>query len=390
MSAGAPSPAAEPALEAVRILNRHWREEGGYTSPNLDTYPWLWLWDSCFHALIWAATGDPRAVAELEAVFRFQRPNGFVPHMGYALDPEAAVPLWGRAGSSTIAQPPMYGHVARQLTIWGMDVSDALVARMERAFEHLWRRRAGNGLLSCFHPWEVADDSPRWDSWADLPFDRFGTWRARKLELVSAVQLDDEDAAVGSATFTVQSAAFNALVAFNLAELAQVTGDPRWEDRARSLADALEHRWVPDLATWADAADGNPASCRVRTLDALLPVLVSHEPERVNAAWAQLEDPEAFAAPFGPCGVHRSEPAFDPDGYWRGAAWPQLSYLLWLAAHRQGRRDVAARLAAQTRAAAQASGHAEYWNPDTGEGRGAAPQSWAGLWVLMTGDEGRG
>lgn len=388
MNAGGMTTAPEGALEAVRVLDRHWRQEGGYTSPNLDTYPWLWLWDSCFHALVWGATGDPRAVVELGSVFRFQRANGFVPHMGYALDEEAALPLWGVAGSSTITQPPMYGHVARQLAVWGVDLPDALVERIRRAFEHLWSRRAGNGLLSCFHPWEVADDSPRWDSWTDLPFDRFGTWRARKLELVTALELDDEAAAVGSSSFTVQSAAFNALVAFNLAEFAQLTGDRRSDERARSLTEALEDRWIPDVATWADSADGDPASCRVRTLDALLPVLVSREPDRLDAAWAQLEEPEAFAARFGPCGVHRCEPAFDPDGYWRGAAWPQLSYLLWVAARRQGRHGVAARLAAQTRAAAQASGHSEYWNPDTGEGRGAAPQSWAALWVLMAGDGG--
>ena len=30
------------------------------------------------------------------------------------------------------------------------------------------------------------------------------------------------------------------------------------------------------------------------------------------------------AAGSGPTGVHRDEPAFDPRGYWRGSAWPQI------------------------------------------------------------------
>jgi len=85
---------------ATDVLNANWREDGGYTSPNLDTYPWQWLWDSCFHAIIWAALGDERAVRELEAVFTHQDAVGFVPHMGYQLDPEVATPLWGRSGCS--------------------------------------------------------------------------------------------------------------------------------------------------------------------------------------------------------------------------------------------------------------------------------------------------
>lgn len=297
--------------------------------------------------------------------------------MGYALDPDAARGLWGIAGSSTITQPPMYAHAARRLAGWGFRLPAGLVERIERAMEDLWtRRRCADGLLSCFHPWEVADDSPRWDAWSDLPFDRFGTWRDRKLELVAALELDAGDAAVGSTRFAVRSAAFNALVAFNLVELAELTGGARWRERAFELTDALEDCWDPALATWADAADGDPPSGRVRTVDALLPVLVSREAERCDAVWAQLADPGAFAGRFGACGVHRAEPAFDPDAYWRGAAWPQLNYLLWVAARRQGRDEDARRLAAQTRAAALTSGYAEYWNPDTGAGLGAAPQSW--------------
>jgi hypothetical protein len=37
---------------ATQVLNANWRADGGYTSPNPDTYPWQWLWDSCFHAII--------------------------------------------------------------------------------------------------------------------------------------------------------------------------------------------------------------------------------------------------------------------------------------------------------------------------------------------------
>ncbi len=179
---------------AIGVLERNWRPEGGYTSPNRETYPWLWLWDSCFHALIWAAVGDGRAAVELSSALAAQRPNGFVPHMSYALATEAARELWGVDGASTITQPPMYAHAALQLAQRGAPLPDGLVRRIEAGLEHLWtRRRASNGLLSCVHPWEAADDSPRWDSWTSTPFDRFGAWKRRKRELVDALELDADD-----------------------------------------------------------------------------------------------------------------------------------------------------------------------------------------------------
>ena len=90
-----------------------------------------------------------------------------------------------------------------------------------------------------------------------------------------------------------------------------------------------------------------------------------------------------MAGRWGPAGVDRREPTYDPDEYWRGPCWPQLAYLLWLAARRRHRHRDGDQLAATTIAGAEASGLAEYWNPDTGAGLGAIPQSWAALVLLM-------
>jgi len=148
----------------------------------------------------------------------------------------------------------------------------------------------------------------------------------------------------------------------------------------------LEGRWVPGAFTWADvarqpAAFGGPVA--VRTLDALLGALVVTNASQCHAALDQLTDPAAHAGAFGPTGVHRSEPSFDPSRYWRGPTWPQLGYLLWLAARRWDRSDVADALASSLAAGAQASGWSEYWHPDTGAPQGAAPQSWTGVVALL-------
>jgi len=133
---------------------------------------------------------------------------------------------------------------------------------------------------------------------------------------------------------------------------------------------ALASRWDEDLASWVDAGAAAATSGRSRTAEALLPLLVVDRPEVVTA----LSDESAYAGPFGPRGVHRAEPCFDARRYWRGPAWPQLAYLLWLAG---------ADVAATSVRGASASGLAEYWDADDGTGLGAIPQSWTGLAVLM-------
>ena len=127
---------------------------------------------------------------------------------------------------------------------------------------------------------------------------------------------------------------FSALVAWNALELADghrrrraCAGD------AGELAEAIDARWDAELATWVDDGPTAAGSGRIRTLDALLPALAAPAARGVRA---RSLDPAAFGAPCGPRGVHAAEPTYEPAAYWRGPAWPQLTYLLWLAATSSG------------------------------------------------------
>ena len=114
-------------------------------------------------------------------------------------------------------------------------------------------------------------------------------------------------------------------------------------------------------------------------------MLVSADEDHARRALATLSDPRVFGGtPYGPTNVAQDHPSYDPSAYWRGAAWPNMSYLLWLAARRwKQRRASPTEIARNTIAGAEASGWAEYWNPHTGEGLGAAPQSWTALAATM-------
>jgi hypothetical protein len=359
------------------MLEAHWVPEG-YAAPNDEVYPWQWLWDSCFHALIWAELGDDeRAVRELATALSTQDESGFVPHMNYVRDPVFHASFWGRRGTSSITQPPMYGHVVAELQRRGIGVPGEVVDRAHRGIEFLLRRRRRHpsGLVLLAHPWETGcDDSPRWDDVSGADAFDLSSWYVRKGELVASGEHDADGAPIGNDALVIASAGFNALVAFNARELGIDADD---------VADALDARWDPALATWVDAGETEHGSGRARTVDGLLPTLVSADEAHLDAAFASLVDPAAHGATYGPTGVHRGEPTFAPSVYWRGPTWPQLSYLLWVAATRQGRADLATTIATATVAGADRSGLAEYWHPDTAEGLGAIPQSWTGLALLM-------
>ncbi len=165
----------------------------------------------------------------------------------------------------------------------------------------------------------------------------------------------------------------------NARELASVTGDQRLRRDADDLAGAIDARW--DGTTWVDDGDASGRSGAIATLDALLPALLGG-PHTVDAV-VQYVEPTRHGAPFGPSGVSRSSPSYAPSRYWRGATWPQLAYLSFLAATSSGRTEVADSVRTMTVSGASASGWAEYWNPEDGTGLGAVPQSWTSVVAAM-------
>jgi hypothetical protein len=372
------------------MLHAQWMPEG-YTAPNNAVYPWQWLWDSCFHTIVWLELGDDaRALQEVTHALSVQDDeSGFVPHMHYERGPDTHASFWGRRGASSITQPPMFGHAIAECVRQGVDVPAELIERGVRGLEFLLRRRArhlASGLVMLAHPWESgADDSPRWD---DLCPDGISpeNWHRRKGELVASIVRSASGAPIANPSCVVASVGFNALIAFNAYELLTIVDDDRMRREADELVEQLDRRWDRDLCSWIDAGETERGSGRVRTLDALLPMLVSRDETARARTHRSLCDPSEYGAAFGPCGVHRGEGVFSPTTYWRGPTWPQLDYLCWLAVQRAGDIDAARLIARQTVAGAQRSGLAEYWEPDTGHGLGAIPQSWTGLALVMARD----
>ena len=245
-------------------------------------------------------------------------------------------------------------------------------------------RDPASGLITIVHPWESgADDSPRWDDWRGEHGLDPKEWFDTKGRLLETVVRSASGAPVANPAFAPAPAGFNALVAFNARELASATGDDALRASGDALARVLADRWHPELETWVDGGAAAATSGSIRVLDALLPALV--DAERAESVLRIALDDLDYGGGYGPAGVHRDEPSFAPHTYWRGPAWPQLTYLLWVAACRWSLDDLARDLAAALVRGARRSGFAEYWDPDTGAELGARPQGWATLAAVVAG-----
>jgi hypothetical protein len=369
--------AEELAARARTILEAHWQPEG-YTVPNAGVYPHQWLWDSCFHAIIWAHLGEgERALAELRNVFAHQAADGFVPHMTYWRQPDLHADFWGRRWTSCITQPPMYGHAIAELVRLGIDVEQELIDRADAGLRFFVEKRtATRGRFTgtfVVHPWETGcDDSPTWDDEL-FPDGRWDPTLAHQLkgDLVRAIRFDPATGSpIGSTRFEAFSASFDELVTFNHAELRS------FEPRPAAPRQPLLLRLFPRPAAPMRAL--HPA---LEESLGLLNGVVRRT--TVDDAWAQIVDPAVFGGECGPAQVRRDSPGFDPRMYWRGPAWPQLTYLFWVAAKRHDNLAAERYLREAAIRGAVRSGFAEYWHPDTGEGFGAVPQSWTGLVAVM-------
>lgn len=318
--ADAAYPTGEPRFDEIRsrarsVLESHWDGIRGWSVPNPTTYPHLWLWDSCFHSVAWAGLDDARALTELTSALTGQLGDGLVPHMRYGGGPPDTY-LGPLSATSSLAQPPMFGHAIRVLYERGVDVPAGVVARARRGL--LWllehRRHADTGLLFVVHPWEAGNDhSPRWDDWGAPGGDARIYDRAARTAwnkaLVEELRYASDGAALWSDRFVVCPAAFNAYVAFNLAELATATRDGALHAAAAEIAEAMDtHLWSPREGLWSDlpVVGGGP-SVEVPTSDGVMGALVTSDPVRAAVALDQLDD--RYRLPRRPAGVvrHRGE-----------------------------------------------------------------------------------
>ena len=377
---------------AERILRQNWLEgeraaEDGvgrihyaYTQPSPGRYPWQWYWDSCFAAIVWRRFDRSRARTELESLLAAQREDGFIGHTIFWAHPVSweRLPFYNvmtrRSFQTESIQPPLLAWA------WSIAVGDpAQEPRLGAQADWLAANRdlEGDGLL-----WIVQPDESGLD--ASPKFDPVWGWQAAARPgfplLVRQCRRHGWNAGriLEAGGPVLCEVLVNVLWSLSLQALGRPSATPAlverlWDERSGLFLDrTLPGGKRPAVATWA----------------ALSPLALPDLPDEIGRRLVEehLLAPDRFWTAVAPPSVSAAEPSYEPGGgrglirrYWRGPAWVNSAWLVWLGLRRLGYAEEAAELARRMIGAVERQGLREYYDPRDGNGLGAVDFAWSAL-----------
>lgn len=389
--------------EVRKLLEENSRETAGfrYTVPSTDHYPYQWLWDSCFHAIILARFDPKAAQDELKALLSKQFEDGMVPHIIYWTPGILHLFKWGVEGTSTLTQPPMIAYAVWEIhrreadTPFLRTVFPALVAYYRFLLSE--RDPHKQHLVSIINPDESGEDnSPRFDIPLRVPAHiTLKDHLAKRRELVEKNRLCNFDAEnCMSDFFWVKDVLFNTVLVENLRALARIAAqlkhpeyEREFEREAEAVSEAMRTHMFEDGVYWSVMGE-DCKKLKVATWTHGAPLFAGlftpEEAERVVRE--HLRNPETFYGPYGIRTTSMQEDAYRPDAEdfsWRGSTWMAPHWFIYHGLKRYGFHTEAADIREKSIALLERSGFRECFNPETGEGFGAHGFTWGALVLDM-------
>jgi glycogen debranching enzyme len=410
----------------VAVLRKN--DTGLFVKPAPAVYPFQWNWDSALIAIGLARVDVARGRQEVRALLQGQWEDGMVPHIVFhptTVDYSPGPELWGSAScpgapqvaTSGLTQPPVLATAIRALHEAAPD--PGFLEEVLPAVEawHIWlhreRRFNGSGLVAILHPWESADNAPRFDralarvdhgsapaparsdrrrlAARERPTDR--DYRGYLAIVESLRHCDYRPQSAAQTPFAYVDLTFNSVLAAAEADLAWLwseLGDrgQRASAAATRLRTRLAGRWDEEAAAYKEldlhAAEGEIAG----TVGDLLPLYAgvpdAAQAQRLfdDALWAPTRFGPSPEAPWAVTTVAKSSPDFEPRRYWRGPVWINVNWFLIRGLERVGLTEEAEELGALTLRLVEASGFSEYYNPSTGDPLGSPEFSWSAALTL--------
>ena len=410
--------ARERLIEQARAVLAA-NDMGLFVRPGRDLYPHQWNWDSALIAIGLAGVDPARGRAEVRSLLRGQWKDGMVPHIVFhvaSADYSPGPELWGSAAcegapevaTSGITQPPVLATAVRVLHEADPDPRflEEVVPALERWHRWLHAARTNeDGLVVILHPWEGADNSPRFDAaLARIAVDESTAIERTDRRVVAADQRpttsdylryrylvehlrerEYRPASLEAEPFVFVDLTFNSILATaedDLAALWRELGEDgrRAQDAAQRIRAAVSERWDGERALYVEDDSDETAG---ETIDGLFPlygrVPTAAQARRLfdEALWA----PDRFGpgpkAPWPVTSASKASPAFDARRYWRGPVWVNVNWFLVRGLEEAGLNLEAQQLAELTIELVSRSGFVEYYDPTTGEPLGARDFSWS-------------
>ena len=382
------------------ILEKNRRIKDGfqYTVPSPTTYPYQWLWDSCFHAIVLSHISTSDAKKELLSLFSHQFENGMLPHMIYWEKKEVINFRWGKEHTSSITQPPMVAYAAMQIYKKDKDIEflRSIYPHLYHFYNYLLTERdpRRHHLASIINPDESGEDnSPRFDAPLGLPLKQtIKENLERRLELVEKLKTCDFDAPFCMKHFFwAKDVPFNAILAKNLKVLSEIAeilnfkeDSIRYAEEHLHITRAMRELMMEDGLFWPTYGE-NYTKLKVKTWAIFSPLfagmLTAEEARKLVDDY--LLNPTEFKTAYPVPSVSKSDPSYDPTGFWRGPTWMAVNWFIWQGLKNYGMEKESDLILQSSLDLISKSGFREYFHPDTGLGMGAEDFTWGTLIVDM-------
>jgi glycogen debranching enzyme len=391
--------------EVKKILLDNRREDSGYqyTVPSSEHYPYQWLWDSCFHAIILAQYEPEAAKREILSLFARQFEDGMVPHIIYWKPGVLHLFNWGAKQTSSITQPPMIAYAVWEIHRRARDRAflEAVYPKLLAYYRYLIEQRdpRDNHLVGIINPDESGEDNcPRFDKPLGASIHiSYQDHEALRRKLVDERTKQDLDPDLNLREhFWVKDVPFNAILVENLRALAHIASLLEHSDgehyanlNADLITRSMRERCFEDGVFWS-CTGLEYEKLKVVTWAHFAPLFAGlYSPEEAAAlVRTHLLNPETFWAPYGVRTVSKQEPAYMAKSYdegfsWRGPVWMAPHWFVYHGLRRYGYETEAAQIREKSEALLQKSGFRECFNPETGDGYGATKFTWGALVLDM-------
>jgi hypothetical protein len=384
---------------------------GRFSVPSSDHYPFQWFWDSCFQAIVWSRWDWRRAADELDALFAWQRADGFIPHVVFW--DQRRISLWKwwhymesvgtprhKPRTTEQMQPPVLALAVERVVEAGGGAGylRRVLPKLVAYHEHLAAERDPDrdGLISVLSQFETGlDFSPVWHGGGRRALKGPHVFaRLRRPQVPARLHRYDLDR-VFRGDLHQESVIVNAIYGRALralARLARLVDETevaaRADERAARVAEALVAKCLdPRDGLFHDLVGRDERRTSVKTISALAPLILEDlPPEHADRLVEVLTDPRRFWPAYPVPSVALDEPTFSRDSrlwgirlIWRG---PLSMNTNWLLAHglaEHGYEEPARTIGERSRELVARHGFNEFYDPLDGSPVGEPSFGWATL-----------
>jgi len=390
----------ESRAEALLRKNRRFYDGNQFTVPSPDIYPYQWLWDSCFHAIVLSHFDIDAARKEVSAILAMQYEDGMLPHMVFwrKMATRPYFLAWENKKRSTITQPPMLAYAVWEIHRKAPDRQflESIYEPMLKYYRYLIERRdpADHHLVSIINPDESGEDnSPRFDSAMgappDITFFRHMYERNKLVEKNRTCDFNEEICM--RENFWVKDVPFNAIMIRNLQALGHIAsylghkqGEHFAVTHAKLMREAMREKMFEDGIFWSLQGQAEK-KIKMDTWAHFIPLFASlytqEEAERVVRY--HLFNKDTFWSEYGVRSVSKQEESYRSDGFWRGPIWLSPQWFIYKGLRAYGFKNEAKEIHSAMHRNVESSNFREYFNPETGQGLGARQFTWGTLLLDM-------